>query len=274
MQHLQHSIHFLWRSVALFLRGLFRFLSRLFFIDLWRNATARPVLFYAVFLVALGTLLFHWLEQWSYLDSLYFIIITVTTIGFGDLSPTTPLSKILTIFFGINGIVLLLVFFDLIRRVRRMEVVSLAEQMTNSDLPRVKKLGIEATKSMARPTPKLPGSLEHSSRFPLFHLMKETLTRLFLLDLLKDPHSRGVLAYAGITVVMGAIAFHLVEGWSFLNSIYFMIITMTTIGYGDLTPTLPWGKILTIFFGLNGIVVLLSLYDRIRAVRGQDQLIK
>ena len=273
MHHLERSFRIFVQSILFFFRGIFKFLGRLFFLDLWRNATARPVLLYAAFMIVLGTLLFHWLEQWSYLDSLYFIIITVTTIGFGDLSPTTPLSKVLTIFFGINGIVLLLVFFDLIRQVRGMEAVNMAEKMAHSDLPRVQKLGEDAKESLAKPTPKPPAWVELSQRFPLFHLIKGTLTRLFLIDLLKDTHSRGVLVYAGVTIVIGAIAFQQVEGWSFLNSIYFMVITMTTIGYGDITPALPWGKILTIFFGLNGIVVLLSLYDRIRAVRGQDQLL-
>lgn len=47
--------------------------------------------------------------------------------------------------------------------------------------------------------------------------------------------------------------------------IYALLIS--SIGYGDLTPTLPWGKMLTIFFGLHGIVILLSRYDRIREVR-------
>jgi len=274
MSYLRHSIRMFFHTIHIFWRGFFRFFGRLFFVDLWRNPMARPVLIYAVFMVALGTFLFHWLEHWSYLDSLYFIVITVTTIGFGDLSPTTPLSKLLTIFFGINGIVLLLVFFDLIRQVRGLEIVNAAEKMAHSDYPQLQKLGEGAQEALARPVAKPPAWLELSQRFPLLHLMKGTLSRLFLLDLLRDTHSRGVLVYAGATVAIGAVAFHQVEGWSFLNSVYFMVVTMTTIGYGDITPTLPWGKILTIFFGLNGIVVLLALYDRIRAVRGQDQLIK
>ncbi len=263
MAYLRRIYYIFLQSTGAFLRSMARFWGRLFFIDLWRNATARPVLFYAFFMVVLGTLLFHWLEGWDYLDSLYFIVITITTIGFGDLAPTTPLSKLLTIFFGINGIVLLLVFFDLIRRVRRMERLETSAPVRAQD-----------RKSGAPSRPKPPALQELSQRFPIFHLLKGTMTRLFLIDLLRDAHSRGVLLYAAVTIVVGAIAFHMVEGWSFLNAMYFMVITMTTIGYGDLTPTLPWGKILTIFFGLNGIVVLLSLYDRIRAVRGQDQLIR
>lgn len=40
-------------------------------------------------LVALGTVVFHTLEGWSILDSLYATAQTVTTVGFGDLAPKT-----------------------------------------------------------------------------------------------------------------------------------------------------------------------------------------
>ncbi len=50
------------------------------------------------------------------------MVITLTTIGYGDLVPTTPISKLVIIFYGVNGIVILLMFFDVIRRARRWEL--------------------------------------------------------------------------------------------------------------------------------------------------------
>ena len=41
-----------------------------------------------------------------------------------------------------------------------------------------------------------------------------------------------VIAY----IVGGAFLFQMWEGWSFLDSSYFCFITLTTIGFGDLTP--------------------------------------
>lgn len=55
-----------------------------------------------------GTLLFHYIEGWNYVDSFYFTTTTVTSLGYGDIVPTTPLSKIVTSLFAIMGIALVL----------------------------------------------------------------------------------------------------------------------------------------------------------------------
>jgi len=55
-----------------------------------------------------GTLAYHALEGWSYLDSLYFTAMTVTTIGYGDFMPTTPESKLFTIVFALAGVSIIL----------------------------------------------------------------------------------------------------------------------------------------------------------------------
>ena len=47
-----------------------------------------------------------------------------------------------------------------------------------------------------------------------------------------------------------------------------MVITLTTIGYGDLAPTMPATKVITIFYGLSGVILLLTFFDVIRQVRG------
>jgi hypothetical protein len=79
---------------------------------------ARPILIYLAAFILLSATLFHWLEGWGWLDSIYFVIIIFTPIGYGDLSPTAPLTKLLTIFVGLNGIAILLLFLEEIRCVR------------------------------------------------------------------------------------------------------------------------------------------------------------
>jgi len=62
------------------------------------------VLFVLIILLVIGTLFYHNVEGWRYIDSLYFTVVTMTTIGYGDFTPQTDIGKIFTIFFIFSGI--------------------------------------------------------------------------------------------------------------------------------------------------------------------------
>ena len=94
------------------------------------------------------------------------------------------------------------------------------------------------------------------------------LSQTLFLDVLFDPRSRGIFVYAFIMIAVGAVIYHWLEDWSWIDSFYFAVITLTTIGYGDFAPTTPITKLITIFYGLNGVILLLMLFDVVRAVRG------
>jgi hypothetical protein len=51
----------------------------------------------AVLLLTGGTVTFHYIEGWSWVDSFYFSTIAGTTVGFGDLAPTTDASKLISV---------------------------------------------------------------------------------------------------------------------------------------------------------------------------------
>lgn len=113
-------------------RSRFR-LHKFLFLDLLLDHRTRPVFIYTATAIGIGAALYHWLEDWSWLDSFYFVIITLTTIGYGDLHPTQPATKLITIFYGINGIILLLMVFDIIRTVRNWDSNRLVERIGNTD---------------------------------------------------------------------------------------------------------------------------------------------
>jgi voltage-gated potassium channel len=48
-------------------------------------------------IVLLGTLGYHWLEGWHWFDSLYMTIITLATIGYGEIHPLTTAGRVFTI---------------------------------------------------------------------------------------------------------------------------------------------------------------------------------
>ena len=59
---------------------------------------------FALITLVIGTLFYHFVENWSYLDALYFSLTTLTTIGYGDLIPTTTFSKVFTIIYIFLGL--------------------------------------------------------------------------------------------------------------------------------------------------------------------------
>ncbi len=97
-------------------------LRQTLFIDLLIDKTTRKIFFYIIVMIAVGAVIYHFLEGWDWLDSFYFVVVTLTTIGYGDLVPTRPITKLITIFYGLNGVILLLTMFDVVRRVRGLEL--------------------------------------------------------------------------------------------------------------------------------------------------------
>ena len=62
----------------------------------------------ALAMISIGTIIFPHLENWSYIDSFYFSTVTLTTIGFGDITPKTDTGKIFTSFYALFGIGIML----------------------------------------------------------------------------------------------------------------------------------------------------------------------
>jgi hypothetical protein len=75
--------------------------------------------------------------------------------------------------------------------------------------------------------------------------------------------SRPVLriSYAVAIIVillgMGAVVFHSLEGWNWLDSTYFAVSSLTTVGYGDFVPHHETTRLFLIFYLLVGVATLL-----------------
>lgn len=64
----------------------------------------RHAIFAVLVAIAIGTLSFHFIEGWSLLDSLYVTAQTVTTVGFGDVTPKTLAGRIFATGFMVVGV--------------------------------------------------------------------------------------------------------------------------------------------------------------------------
>ena len=68
-----------------------------------------------------------------------------------------------------------------------------------------------------------------------------------------DPQVRGLLRLTMTMVGIATVVYHYVEGWRWLDAVYFSVITLATVGYGDFSPQTDLGKLFTIFYVFSGI---------------------
>lgn len=64
---------------------------------------------------------------------------------------------------------------------------------------------------------------------------------------------------AGALVLTGTIFYWRTEDWTVVQALYFSVVTLTTIGYGDLAPTRAGTQIFTIIYILTGLGVFVAL---------------
>jgi len=65
-------------------------------------------------------------------------------------------------------------------------------------------------------------------------------------------------------LLTGATLFYYrVEGWSLIDSLYFSVMTMVTIGYGDFVPTTTLSKLFTILFAIMSIGLFVTVITKI-----------
>jgi voltage-gated potassium channel Kch len=105
-----------------------------------------------------------------------------------------------------------------------------------------------------------------------------------LKELFSDRIGRAVLLMAFLLILTGTIFYALVEQWALVDSFYFAVVTLTTVGYGDLSPETTAGKLFTTVYILMGLSIIATFASNIakthahriaRRVRGdgddQDQ---
>lgn len=83
--------------------------------------------------------------------------------------------------------------------------------------------------------------------------------------------------------IVGTIGFHFIEKWSFIDSFYVTVTTLSTVGYGDFTPRTAEGKFFTVFIIIFGVgtmfysLVLMAetfVEARLRSLLGRGKLEK
>ncbi|GLE01321.1 hypothetical protein PINS_up010151 [Pythium insidiosum] len=198
-------------------------------------------LFLVLTYIAASILFYHYVEGWSVVDCIYYAMVIVTTVGYGDVIPVKQAGKIFTIFFAFYGIATI-----------GMALGRLASWF----LSRQEEIAKQTTKRMLH-------SVDHAaatSKSMDPALVKEATSnavpvqgrkrRPKWLRVLFSPSNRAIAASLvpifvsiGCGLIVGAI-----EGWPVLDCFYYAIITVTTVGFGDLSPKSEAARIYAIFY--------------------------
>ncbi|CAK0886304.1 unnamed protein product [Prorocentrum cordatum] len=178
-------------------------------------------------------------QGWTFLDGFYFGAVTVTTVGYGDLSPSeTEVEMWLAAALMWTGVVLVSAWLQRIG----LEASGLGSLLSRQ-LPRASGNALPlAAGGRGR------GRCGRRCR----RLLAERCAEL-------APESdAGREALAGLVFLAalhagGAVLFSWLEAWSLADGAYFTAVTLSTVGYGDLCPSHAGSRAATAAFVLVGV---------------------
>lgn len=242
--------------------------------------------------VSLGTFTYGtWKRKdgWGFVDGMYYTVVTFTTVGYGDFTPSKQSHKELwfTMFFTILGVVVLggvalgILMDRFINAYHSMTETAKrdASNIFFKDLVMSKRnrmRGETKTKRNKRSKDGLDPNADTDSSFLRDLSMRDRFEDHGVVEttlqsdpeesnhqvgsntqMIKSRHSSTccattVLIFKNITllalIIIPALVIGHYEGWSIVQSLYYCIITATTIGYGDFYPTMMGTKLAAVFY--------------------------
>lgn len=237
-----------------------------------RTLMLQTIMFLMYLLV--GALVFSTIEGWPYLDAVYWADVTLFTVGFGDFSAATPLGRALLLPYALIGVISLGLVVGSIRslvleRGQRQLSARLIEKKRKRTLKRMVRRGkddilvpvTDEGDDYDNPERSTTSLTEYQRRKREFELMRKIQ--------LRAEHRRRWMAMGISTTVwlmlwlVGAAIFQQCElrfqGWTYFDGFYFAFVSLTTIGYGDVTPISPAGKSFFVIWSLLALPTMTVL---------------
>ena len=244
---------------------------------------------YGLISLALATKAIPIMPSVGFLDTFYFAVVTMTTVGYGDISPTTPGARLFVCLYTFTGLVLLAVMsayhnarhmarMDHVRRKRRGQGVGATGLFhTAADLSGGGGVsgGGRGPGLARRANTRDPGGGGLAGRLGVWHWLQKGLER--------SPWGMRVAVAALpllLFMIASSVAFGVAEGWTLTDAAYFTFTTGSTIGFGDLSPTKPSSKLFCIAFIPLCVFVIKRfmgtisyIFIQIEVQRLQDQIL-
>ena len=176
-------------------------------------------------------------EKWSIVDALYFSVVSFTTVGYGDICPTTPASKMFSCVYGLAGVVIL-----------GAAISSIGTRLINAEVEAIQVAERASRRSLLNVFDALPRLLTNNSTQPI--KFKNEPEKMEIEKQVSVPIWRQLLMKATKTVVpafsvlfMGGLLMGRLEGWQWPDSLYYSLITAGTLGFGDFSPHTKAGRL-------------------------------
>ncbi|EKJ68734.1 hypothetical protein FPSE_11085 [Fusarium pseudograminearum CS3096] len=221
----------------------------------------------------LGAYVFSEIESWDYLDAVYWTVVTLFTVGFGDYHPTTDLGRGLLIPFALAGIISLGLVISSVRilileNARRCIRTRIDNRKQDKFIKKMILKGEGYTLDPIYEDSQIPRGRsievqgrEFERRKTEFQLMRRIQAR--------SSTRRRWVAMAISTFLwlslwfIGACVFQKAEeaqqSWTYFDAIYFCFVAWTTIGYGDLSPKSNLGRSFYVFWSLLALPTMTIL---------------
>ncbi|CAJ0947085.1 unnamed protein product, partial [Mesorhabditis belari] len=189
---------------------------------------------------------------WTFPNSVFFATTVITTIGYGNLVPTTTIGRICCIFYALIGIPLLLVTIADIGKFLS-EFLSFLYRSYRAFKRKVRRQSRKISHhyrsgSQSRSS----DQTSHAGSMNLNDIESESESSME--DELRIPVFMVLLVLLAYTAI-GGILFQHWENMEYFEAFYFCFITMATVGFGDIVPT----EQVYMFFTMAYIIFGLSL---------------
>ncbi|XP_069771327.1 potassium channel subfamily K member 13a [Narcine bancroftii] len=190
--------------------------------------------------------------RWDFAGSFYFVGTVVSTIGFGMTTPATAGGKIFLIFYGLLGCAATILFFNLF--LERL-ITLLAYVLKTCHERQLRRRGVRPQLDCQEPGAKTQSDSLAGWKPSVYQVML-------------------ILGLAALTISCCASAMYTsIEGWSYMDSIYFCFVAFSTIGFGDLVSSQNmrydhqgFYRFANFLFILMGVCCIYSLFNVISIV--------